>query len=70
MTLLVLYAEFFKIGIFSIGGGLATLPFLFELAGKYRWFGTQNVSNFLAIAQSVPGVVGVNMAAPGTNTCT
>jgi chromate transporter len=63
MNLLVLYAEFFKIGIFSIGGGLATLPFLFQLTGKYSWFGAHDVSNFLAVAQSAPGAVGVNMAA-------
>ena len=38
MIYLLLAVEFFKIGLFSIGGGLATLPFLFELTGKYSWF--------------------------------
>lgn len=63
MKLLVLFAEFFKIGLFSVGGGLATLPFLYELAGKYDWFQREKVADFLAIAQSSPGAVGVNMGA-------
>jgi chromate transporter len=60
---LILFAEFVKIGLFSIGGGLATLPFLFELAAKYDWLSPKDVGDFLAIAQSSPGAVGVNMAA-------
>jgi chromate transporter len=60
---LVLFAEFFKIGLFSVGGGLATLPFLYELAEKYGWFGREKVADFLAIAQSSPGAVGINMGA-------
>jgi chromate transporter len=63
MNLFVLYAEFFKIGLFSIGGGLATLPFLFDLAARYDWLGPEKVGDFLAIAQSSPGAMGVNMAA-------
>ncbi|MDR0877950.1 MAG: chromate transporter [Treponema sp.] len=63
MNLLLLYAEFFKIGIFSVGGGLATLPFLYELADKYEWLTRERVADFLAIAQSSPGAIGVNMAA-------
>jgi chromate transporter len=63
MNLFILYAEFFKIGLFSIGGGLATLPFLFDLAARYDWLGPEKVGDFLAIAQSSPGAVGVNMAA-------
>lgn len=63
MNLLPLYAEFFKIGLFAVGGGLATLPFLFQMADKYDWLNREMVGNFLAIAQSSPGAVGVNMAA-------
>ena len=63
MTLLFLYLEFFKIGLFAVGGGLATLPFLFQMADKYEWLNREMVGNFLAIAQSAPGPVGVNMAA-------
>jgi len=63
VSLLVLYLEFFKIGTFAIGGGFATLPFLFEMADKYEWLTREMVSNFLAVSQSLPGAVGVNMAA-------
>jgi chromate transporter len=62
MNLFVLYAEFFKIGLFSIGGGLATLPFLFDLAARYDWLSPEKLGDFLAIAQSSPGAMGVNMA--------
>ncbi|MDR2143422.1 MAG: chromate transporter [Treponema sp.] len=63
MNLFALYAEFLKIGLFSIGGGLATLPFLFELAVRYDWLSPNKLGDFLAIAQSSPGAMGVNMAA-------
>jgi chromate transporter len=62
MNLLLLYAEFFKIGLFSVGGGLATLPFLYELADKYDWITHELIGDMLAIAQSSPGAIGVNMA--------
>jgi chromate transporter len=62
MTPLLIYTEFFKIGLFSIGGGLATLPFLFQLAARYPWLSPETVGNNLAIAQSAPGAVGVNMS--------
>ena len=51
MTLyLRLYWEFFKTGLFAIGGGMASLPFLFDLAGKYDWFSTAELSNMIAIS--------------------
>jgi chromate transporter len=58
-----LYALFFRMGLFAVGGGLATLPFLFQMAGAYDWLSPEMVGNYLAIAQSAPGPVGVNMAA-------
>ena len=61
MNLLLLYAEFFKIGLFSIGGGLATLPFLYEMSATYDFLCREDIGNFLAIAQSSPGAIGVNM---------
>lgn len=63
MNLFILYLEFFKIGLFAVGGGFATLPFLFEMADKYEWLDYEMIGNFLAIAQSAPGAIGVNMAA-------
>ncbi len=62
MTYLILYLEFFKIGLFAVGGGLATLPFLYELAGKYPWFDEAMLGNMIAVSQSTPGPIGINMA--------
>ena len=63
MKFLILFAQFFKIGLFSIGGGLATLPFVFELADRYPWWlDREIIANMLAVAQSLPGAVGVNFA--------
>lgn len=57
-----LFIEFLKIGLFSVGGGLATLPFLYNLADKMHWYTHADVSNMIAIAESTPGAIGVNMA--------
>lgn len=63
MTLLKLFFEFFKIGLFAIGGGLATLPFLYALADQYpEWLSRQMVVDMLAISESTPGPIGINMA--------
>jgi len=60
MNLLLLYAEFFKIGLFSIGGGLATLPFLYNMAANGDWLTPEKIGNFIAIAQCSPGAIGIN----------
>jgi chromate transporter len=60
--LLILFAEFFKIGLFSVGGGLATLPFLYRLADQYDWLDYQTITDMIAVAESTPGAIGVNMA--------
>lgn len=57
-----LFWEFFKVGLFSVGGGLATLPFLYSLGAKTGWFSTADVANMLAVSESTPGPIGVNMA--------
>jgi len=62
MGYLILFYEFFKIGLFSVGGGLATLPFLYRLADKYNWFNHQMIGDMIAISESTPGPLGVNMA--------
>ena len=63
MTFVLLFLEFFKIGLFAIGGGLATLPFLIDLASKYpTWLTMQDVSNMIAVSESTPGPMGINMA--------
>ncbi len=62
MTYLILFLEFFKTGLFAIGGGMATLPFLFELANKYDWFTEPELMDMIAVSESTPGPIGVNMA--------
>ena len=62
MTYILLFLEFFKTGLFAIGGGMATLPFLFELADKYDWFSRAELMDMIAVAESTPGPIGVNMA--------
>ncbi len=62
MILLRLFYEFFKTGLFAIGGGMATLPFLSKMADKTGWFTQAQLSNMIAIAESTPGPIGVNTA--------
>ncbi len=62
MIYLKLYLEFFKIGLFTIGGGLATLPFLQEIVSKYGWITSEELLNMIAISESTPGPIGINMA--------
>lgn len=57
-----LFYEFFMIGLFSIGGGLATLPFLSELGQRTGWYSALDLSNMIAISESTPGPIGINMA--------
>ena len=62
MIYLRLFYEFFKVGLFSVGGGLATVPFLTDIAERTGWFTAGDLANMLAISESTPGPIGVNMA--------
>ena len=62
MTLLRLYWEFFKTGLFAIGGGMATLPFLREMGVATGWFTAGQLADMVAVSESTPGPIGVNMA--------
>lgn len=63
MTYLLLFWEFFKTGLFSIGGGLATIPFLMKMSETYEnWFTAEELSNMIAVSESTPGPIGINMA--------
>lgn len=62
MIYLLLFLEFFKTGLFSVGGGLATLPFLRRMGETYGWFTQQELANMIAVSESTPGPIGVNMA--------
>ena len=57
-----LFFEFFKTGLFAVGGGLATLPFLYEMSDATGWFTAQDIADMIAISESTPGPLGVNMA--------
>ena len=62
MIFLRLFWEFFKTGLFSVGGGLATLPFLYDMGERTGWFTAQQVADMLAVSESTPGPIGINMA--------
>ena len=62
MTFLYLFFEFFKVGLFAVGGGLATIPFLMDIANRYDWFTQSELTDMIAISESTPGPIGVNMA--------
>ena len=62
MKLLQLFYEFFKTGLFSIGGGMATIPFLQHMGETTGWFTNQDLTTMIAVSESTPGPLGVNMA--------
>ena len=63
MILLQLIFEFAKTGLFSVGGGLATLPFLYEMSANHPgWFSAKDVADMIAISESTPGAIGINMS--------
>lgn len=62
MILLRLYIRFFMTGLFSVGGGLATLPFLYETGEQTGWFTAADVANMIAVSESTPGALGINMS--------
>ena len=62
MILLEMFFRFFFVGLFAIGGGLATLPFLSSMSEATGWFTQMDISNMVAISESTPGPLGINMA--------
>lgn len=62
MIYLQLFFEFFKAGLFAVGGGLATLPFLQDISEKTGWYSMADLMDMIAVAESTPGPIGVNMA--------
>ena len=61
-TIFELFFRFFFVGLFSVGGGLATLPFLSDMGAATGWFDQMDISNMVAISESTPGPLGINMA--------
>lgn len=62
MIYLQLFYEFFKAGLFSVGGGLATLPFLYDMSDRTGWFTYDQLADMIAISESTPGAIGINMS--------
>ena len=62
MIYLRLFLEFCRVGLFSVGGGLATIPFLTDLGERTGWFTSGQLADMIAISESTPGPMGVNMA--------
>ena len=62
MIFLQLFYEFFMTGLFAIGGGMATIPFLYDISDKTGWFTHAELANMIAVGESTPGPIGVNMA--------
>ena len=60
-----LFLQFFHVGVFSFGGGYATLPFLYDIAEKYHWYSAKQLTDMLAISSITPGPIGVNVATFG-----
>ena len=61
--LMTLFFEFFKTGLFAVGGGMATLPFLYDMSARHPdWFSTAQLADMIAVSESTPGPIGVNMA--------
>ena len=62
MIYLQLFLEFFKIGLFSFGGGYATIPFLYHISQVYNWYSLEELTQMVAVASITPGPVGINVA--------
>ncbi|MDO5047472.1 MAG: chromate transporter [Anaerococcus sp.] len=54
--------EFFKVGLFAVGGGMATIPFLYDLGERYGYFSSNELLDMLAVSESTPGAIGINMS--------
>ncbi|MBQ5328594.1 MAG: chromate transporter [Oscillospiraceae bacterium] len=62
MIYLQLFWEFFKVGLFTVGGGLASLPFLYDISDRTGWYTHAQLADMIAISESTPGPIGINMA--------
>ena len=61
-TSFLLFFEFLKVGLFTFGGGLASLPFLYNICQTYNWFSETQLTQLIAISSMTPGPIGLNMA--------
>lgn len=61
MDSIKLFFEFFKIGAFSFGGGMSTLPYIYELARETQWIDENSITNLLTVSQITPGPLACNI---------
>lgn len=62
IELLELFYTFFKIGLFTFGGGYAMIPLISDEVVAHGWLTASEVLNFIGIAESTPGPIAINMA--------
>ena len=62
MLYVKLFWEFFQTGLFAVGGGMATLPFLYDISDRTGWFSREQLADMIAVSESTPGPIGINMA--------
>lgn len=62
MIYLLLFLAFFRAGLFAVGGGLATIPFLKQISIEYNWFSLEQLMDMIAVSESTPGSIGINMS--------
>lgn len=62
MMYVKLFWEFFQTGLFAVGGGMATLPFLYSISDRTGWFAREQLADMIAVSESTPGPIGVNMS--------
>ena len=62
MIYLYLFIEFFKIGLFTFGGGYAMIPLVREVVISYEWMSEEAFTNFIGVCESTPGPIAINMA--------
>lgn len=62
MVFLTLFWEYFKIGLFTIGGGYAMLPMVQQVIEKHGWLTRKELINFIGVAESTPGPFAINLA--------
>ena len=62
MIHLQLFWEFLKTGLFGVGGGLATIPFIYAISDSLGWISHAQIADMIAVAESTPGPIGINVA--------
>ena len=62
MIYLTLFIEFFKVGLFSFGGGFGMIPLIQDAVIRHNWMSEDAFYNFIGVCESTPGPIAVNMS--------